>query len=140
MADLGHAVVEHVKPGPENPLGNKWIGLSIPAVGIHGTNQPASIYRFATHGCIRMHPDDVAEFFDYVTIGSPVRVIYEPILLSIEETGTFLEVHQDVYGKSGRFEEPVATILREARLDHLLGSREVKRATSERAGRAVRID
>ena len=53
MQRSGHAVLTRVAPGPDNPLGAFWIGLDRPGFGIHGTNAPASIYRFQTHGCIR---------------------------------------------------------------------------------------
>ena len=49
-------VLTQVPPGPENPLGKHWVGLSIPGIGIHGTLAPASIYHFQSHGCIRLHP------------------------------------------------------------------------------------
>ena len=41
-----------VPPGPDNPLGNHWLGLSIPRFGIHGTNDPTSIYHFNLYGCV----------------------------------------------------------------------------------------
>jgi L,D-transpeptidase ErfK/SrfK len=86
-----------VPPGPANPLGKHWLGLSIPGVGIHGTNAPASIYRVTTHGCIRVGPDDIAWLFPRVSVGTPGQIIYEPILLAATEEGVFLEVHVDVY-------------------------------------------
>src|SRR5207244_4257585 len=55
----GKPVLTHVPPSPANPLGKYWLGLSIPGVGIHGTNAPSSIYNLQTHGCIRLHPDDI---------------------------------------------------------------------------------
>jgi len=42
-----------VPPGPNNPVGDRWMGLSIPGYGIHGTNVPSSIGNAASHGCIR---------------------------------------------------------------------------------------
>jgi L,D-transpeptidase ErfK/SrfK len=86
-----------VPPGPNNPLGAFWIGLSLPSVGIHGTNAPASIYRAATHGCIRVGPDDIAWLFPRVAVGTPGQVIYEPILLAVVDGEILLEVHGDVY-------------------------------------------
>ena len=43
-----------VPPGPNNPVGTRWMGLSIRGYGIHGTNVPSSIGKAASHGCIRM--------------------------------------------------------------------------------------
>jgi lipoprotein-anchoring transpeptidase ErfK/SrfK len=62
-----------VPPGPANPLGNRWIGLSQPGYGIHGTNVPNSIGQAASHGCIRMRKADVEELFKLVEIGDPVE-------------------------------------------------------------------
>jgi lipoprotein-anchoring transpeptidase ErfK/SrfK len=63
-----------VRPGPSNPLGTRWIGLSLPGYGIHGTNQPASIGHKASHGCIRMRNRDVEELFTLVRVGDAVEL------------------------------------------------------------------
>jgi L,D-transpeptidase ErfK/SrfK len=93
----GQKLPAKVPPGPANPLGRYWLGLSIGSVGIHGTNAPASIYGTVTHGCIRMHPDDVAALFSLVEVGSPGVTLYEPILLAEEDGEIYLEVHPDAY-------------------------------------------
>lgn len=64
-------------PGPENPLGTHWIGLDLKHFGIHGTNQPRSIGRKASHGCIRMRNEDVAELFARVRAGDTVELLAE---------------------------------------------------------------
>jgi L,D-transpeptidase ErfK/SrfK len=89
-----------VAPGPDNPLGQFWLGLSTGSVGIHGTNAPASIYRAATHGCIRLHPEDVAWLFDHVDVGMPGQVIYEDVLLAVADNEVWVEAHPDVYRRS----------------------------------------
>ena len=61
MRREGKDVLTRVPPGPDNPLGRHWIGLSIGGIGIHGTIAPSSVYHFRSHGCIRLHPDDVEE-------------------------------------------------------------------------------
>lgn len=63
-----------VGPGKSNPLGTRWLGLSIKGYGIHGTNLPRSIGRRASHGCIRMRNADVEDLFDLVTVGMPVTL------------------------------------------------------------------
>jgi lipoprotein-anchoring transpeptidase ErfK/SrfK len=64
-----------VPPGPGNPLGTRWMGLSAPGVGIHGTPDDASIGYSASHGCIRMHVPDAEWLFDHVDWGTPVVII-----------------------------------------------------------------
>jgi L,D-transpeptidase ErfK/SrfK len=94
---LGRTLPASVPPGPANPLGRFWIGLSGGAVGIHGTNAPSSIYGAVTHGCMRLHPDDIAWLFPRVSTGMTVRTVYEPVLLADIGGRVFLEVHPDVY-------------------------------------------
>jgi L,D-transpeptidase ErfK/SrfK len=94
---LGRTLPASVPPGPANPLGRFWIGLTGGSVGIHGTNAPSSIYGAVTHGCMRLHPDDVAWLFPRVRVGMTVRTVYEPVLLADIGGRVFLEVHPDVY-------------------------------------------
>jgi L,D-transpeptidase ErfK/SrfK len=108
MRRAGKPVLTHVPPSPDNPLGEYWIGLSLPGIGIHGTNAPSSIYRLATHGCIRLHPDDVRDLFPRVDIGTKGRVIYEPVLAARAGDSVYLEVHPDAYKKKP---EPLRYVL-----------------------------
>jgi lipoprotein-anchoring transpeptidase ErfK/SrfK len=64
-----------VLPGPNNPVGTRWMGLSKTGYGIHGTNEPKSIGRAASHGCIRMARVDLEEFYPMVAVGDTVRLI-----------------------------------------------------------------
>ena len=64
-----------IPPGPNNPLGTRWMGLSSPGVGIHGTNNDASIGYSVSHGCIRMHVHDAEWLFNRVDIGTTVFII-----------------------------------------------------------------
>jgi hypothetical protein len=64
-----------IPPGPGNPLGTRWMGLTAPGVGIHGTPDPASIGYSASHGCIRMLIPEATWLFDHVRIGTPVLIV-----------------------------------------------------------------
>jgi lipoprotein-anchoring transpeptidase ErfK/SrfK len=66
-----------VLPGPQNPVGTRWMGLSIPGYGIHGTNEPNSIGKAASHGCIRMAKADLEEFYELVAVGDTVELVGE---------------------------------------------------------------
>jgi lipoprotein-anchoring transpeptidase ErfK/SrfK len=65
-----------VIPGgsPHNPMGAAALTLGDGEYAIHGTNRPSSIGRFVSHGCIRMHNDDIRELFRMVSVGTPVIV------------------------------------------------------------------
>jgi len=64
-----------IPPGPGNPLGTRWMGLSAPGVGIHGTPDSASIGYSASHGCIRMLIPEATWLFDHVQLGTPVLIV-----------------------------------------------------------------
>jgi hypothetical protein len=57
-------------------FGTRWMGLNVPwgIYGIHGTNKPWSIGQFASHGCIRMRNKDVEELFEWIPVGTPVKI------------------------------------------------------------------
>lgn len=63
-----------IPAGKDNPLGTRWMGLSAKGFGIHGTNQPKSIGRAASHGCIRMAKKDLEELFQLVRVGDSVEI------------------------------------------------------------------
>jgi lipoprotein-anchoring transpeptidase ErfK/SrfK len=66
---------EPIPPGPGNPLGTRWMGLSAPYVGIHGTPDAASIGYSASHGCVRMLIPQVEWLFTQVDVGTPVFIV-----------------------------------------------------------------
>jgi lipoprotein-anchoring transpeptidase ErfK/SrfK len=67
--------LEPVPSGPGNPLGTRWMGLDVYAVGIHGTPDAASIGYSASHGCIRMQIADAEWLFERVEVGTPVFIV-----------------------------------------------------------------
>lgn len=108
MQREGRAVLTEVPPGPDNPLGAHWLGLSMPGYGIHGTIAPSSVYHFRSHGCIRLHPDDIAELFGRVEIGTSGLLAYQPVLLAVTGDGRILlEAHRDIYNKGS---DPTQTV------------------------------
>lgn len=114
MRREGKPVLTQVPPGPENPLGRHWIGLSLPAIGIHGTIAPASVYGFRSHGCIRVHPDDVAELFDRVAVGERGRIVYLPLLLAQGGDGRiWFEANPDAYRRGAGTLETVRAMARD---------------------------
>jgi lipoprotein-anchoring transpeptidase ErfK/SrfK len=65
---------KEILPGKDNPLGTRWIGLSLKGYGIHGTNVPSSIGKAASHGCFRMGQADVEDLYSRVQVGDAVTV------------------------------------------------------------------
>lgn len=88
-----------VEAGPDNPLGDRWMGLDTGGLGLHSTTQPTSIGSAASHGCMRMYPQSARELFEKVEVGFPVRIEYEPVKLGRDaESGSLcISIFPDVY-------------------------------------------
>ena len=82
-----------IPPGPDNPLGEYALYLGWPSYLIHGTNDARGVGRHSSRGCIRLYPADIAELFAEVPIGTPVRVVHEPVKLGWVGGELFLEVN-----------------------------------------------
>ena len=120
MRRAGKTVVTIVPPGPSNPLGEYWLGLSLDSIGIHSTIEPSSIYQFGTHGCIRLLPAAARTVFEAVSVGALGTVIYEPTLLARVDDRVFLEVHRDVYGRGTPSIDAIRAMAEEMGVDDLI--------------------
>ena len=67
--------LDPIPPGPGNPLGTRWMGLSASGIGIHATPDAASVGYSRSHGCVRMLPSHAEWLFDRVEIGTPVFIV-----------------------------------------------------------------
>ncbi|HRY23109.1 MAG: L,D-transpeptidase family protein [Geminicoccaceae bacterium] len=84
-----------VPSGPDNPLGLFALYLGFPTYLIHGTNKPYGVGRRVSRGCIRMYPSGVASLFQQVPVGTPVRIMNDPIKLGWSAGELYIEVHPD---------------------------------------------
>jgi L,D-transpeptidase ErfK/SrfK len=84
-----------IEPGPDNPLGEHALYLGWPPCLIHGTNDARGVGRHSSRGCIRLYPDDIAELYQLVAPGTPVRVIDEPVKVGWIGGELYLEVNPD---------------------------------------------
>lgn len=71
---LGTFTIVNKQVNPGGPYGTRWMGLSKPHYGIHGTNNPASIGTAASNGCVRMYNNDVNDLFNQVPVGAVVSI------------------------------------------------------------------
>jgi len=79
-----------IAAGKSNPVGTRWMGLSAKGYGIHGTNQPNSIGKAASTGCIRMSKKDLEELFAIMDVGDAVQIRAErdEQIAAVFDTGT----------------------------------------------------
>lgn len=106
-----------VPPGPENPLGTHALRLSLGSILIHGTNRPFAVGRRASHGCIRMYPEDIPKLFQAVPKGTEVSIIQQPVKVGLLGNRIYLEVHKDQAMRINYFDEAV-TLLRKLMKRH----------------------
>lgn len=83
-----------VPPGPDNPLGSFAMRLSVPSVLIHGTNKPWAVGRRATHGCLRLYPEDIPRLFLLVKNGERVTIVKQPVKAGVLNKRVLVEVHK----------------------------------------------
>ncbi len=86
-----------VPPGPENPLGSRWMTIGATSYGIHGTSTRWSIGRMATHGCVRLYEDEIQRLFEDVPTGTPLALLYEPYKWGVHRGQIYFEAHPDLY-------------------------------------------
>ncbi len=109
-----------VPPGPDNPLGAYAMRLALSgSYLIHGTNNPIAVGMAVTHGCIRMYPEDIAELFPMVAVGTPVYLINEPVKVAWIDGQLMLEAHPPVDAQ-GQTTEPELSVF-EGLLEKALG-------------------
>ncbi|HTV96515.1 MAG TPA: L,D-transpeptidase family protein [Steroidobacteraceae bacterium] len=108
-AQAGDPLPAVVGPGPDNPLGEFKIrlGFGDGTYEIHGTNNPTAVGLAVTHGCIRMYPEDVAQLFPRLPVGTPVRLINVPVKVAWVDGELLLEAHPPVDAQGESFEPDV---------------------------------
>jgi L,D-transpeptidase ErfK/SrfK len=106
MKKNGRKVVTEVPPGTKNPLGKYAFKTSLPGVLIHSTSKPGSIFTFASHGCIRVHPQNMEELFPTIPVKTSGEIVYQPVKLAFSDDGrVFIEVHGDIYKRYKNLDE-----------------------------------
>ena len=93
-ASKGDPLPPVVPPGPDNPLGDFAMRLSIPSYLIHGTNQPWGVGLRVSHGCVRLYPEDIARLFPEVPKGTRVTIVNQPYVAGWRNGQLYLEAHQ----------------------------------------------
>ncbi len=137
-AEAGDPLPAVVPPGPDNPLGQYALQLSLPGYLIHGTNKPAGVGMRVSHGCIRLYPEDIETLFRQVPRGTPVRIVDQPVLAGWVDGTLYLEVHPALEdGRDLAAEAEKAIAAAEARGSHpplALNREAVARVVAEKRG------
>lgn len=93
MREEDPSLPEQIPPGSDNPLGTHALYLGWPQYAIHGTNRPYGIGRRVSSGCIRLYPENIVTFFDKIEVGTPVRVVDQPVKAAWIDGALYIEAH-----------------------------------------------
>ena len=110
--EAGDPLPAQVPAGPDNPLGLYAMNLGWPSYLIHGTNKPPGVGMRASHGCIRMYPEDIATVFPEIPVGMKVTVVNQPLLYRWQDDALYVQsypLHEDERDGAGKEKKaPVA--------------------------------
>ncbi|WP_454782425.1 L,D-transpeptidase family protein [Legionella sp. WA2022007384] len=111
----GDFLPDEFPSGPYNPLGQHALRLGWPTFLIHGTNRLNGIGSRVSAGCLRMFPDDIEYLFRMVPIGTPVRVINEPVKIGKQDGAWVIQIHPLLSEQHGK---PLQSVVQEQLKDH----------------------
>lgn len=83
--ESGEELPEYFPPGPDNPMGMLALKTGFPGIFIHATNRPWGIGLRVSHGCLHLYPEDAAEIFPNIAVGTPIRFIDEPFVIGLDK-------------------------------------------------------
>ncbi len=124
---------------PDNPLGKYRFELSIPRYAIHGTNIAWGAGMPVSHGCARLYPEDIAQLFPLVPVGTPVEFVYQPVKVGQRDGVVYVEAHDDLYKLGGTRVGDTLALLRKRRLPPPPDRRVVQAALKASRGMPLRL-
>jgi L,D-transpeptidase ErfK/SrfK len=89
--EAGDPLPSKVPPGPDNPLGAYMMTLGWPSYLIHGTNKPYGVGLRSSHGCMRFYPEDIAELYDKIPVGTKVTVVNQPFVFGWHDGALYVQ-------------------------------------------------
>jgi L,D-transpeptidase ErfK/SrfK len=89
--EAGDPLPSKVPPGPDNPLGAHMMRLGWPSYLIHGTNKPYGVGLRSSHGCMRFYPEDIAELYDRIPVGTKVTVVNQPFVFGWRDDSLYVQ-------------------------------------------------
>lgn len=123
-----------VPPGPDNPLGDYRIRLDFDLYAIHGTNDPWSVGRLTTHGCVRLYPEDIEFVYQIVDRGYPGEFVYQPVKVGERKGRVFVEVHMDVYEMFEDLQAHARSVVAKAGLESRIDPERFETAVRQQLG------
>lgn len=101
FAEHGKEMVKEVPAGPNNPFGKYALRIGTSEYLLHGTNKRFGIGMRASSGCIRMYDNDIEWLYNNIAVGTPIRILEQPIKMSYEQDGQKIELHSPLTPSGG---------------------------------------
>ncbi len=133
------ALPKEIPPGDDNPLGSHALRLSLGDVLIHSTNRPWGIGRKATHGCIRLYPEDMPTLFGLASVGTTVTIVRQPVKVGKSKGNVYIEVHKDDFLKGFDYGREARLLLNKKALLGKVDKQKLKQALKTKQGFPVDI-
>lgn len=135
MEMKGDVVRDIVPPGPNNPLGRYSVKTSLSGILIHETIWPTSVYQYRSHGCIRVLPSDMEEFFNRVEISTSGEILYNTVKVAVSNDGRILlEVNRDIYRRIVSLDAEAKQMIINAGLEEKVDWQKVDMVVREKSG------
>ncbi|ABS76552.1 peptidase M23 [Coxiella burnetii] len=134
----GDPVPKMMPSGPENPLGYYALRLSQPTYLIHGTNDPSSVGRRSSAGCIHLYPEDIKALFGMVSVDTPVLIINQPYVVGQNDGKLYLEAHLPLKEDRKELFANLSGVVETLINDHLKSAPEEPRINLEKATEIVK--
>ncbi len=144
-AKEGVEIPKMVPPGPDNPLGEYALRLSMPTYLIHGTNDNSGVGRRSSSGCLRMYPEDIEKLYHAVKKGESVQVINAPYKIGRHNGNVYVEGHlplQEVQAKFANLDKVLEKNLIKlggAQIQQSVDMKKALRIASEQQGLPQRV-
>lgn len=135
MRREGLTAKESYPPGKKNPVGGYVLQTTLPGILIHDTIDPSSVFRYMSHGCVRLLRKDMEQLFDNVRSGMAGRITYSPVKIAEVGNGKiFMEVNRDVYKKIPDMQGAARELLRKAGLFRKVDMKKVEQLVQAGTG------
>ncbi len=117
--DNGEDLEPVIGPGPDNPLGKYAFYLEWPSYLIHGTNKPSGVGLRSSHGCMRLYPEDIEQFFNMIPVGTQVRVVNQPYVMGWHDGQLYLQPYDALEDDSRDWKKAQQKLLTKSLAPHL---------------------
>jgi L,D-transpeptidase ErfK/SrfK len=94
----GDPLPPEIRPGPDDPMGTRALYLGWPEYAIHGTNKPVGVGMRVSHGCMHLYPEDILQLYDMVPVGTPVRVVNQPLVFGWHRGDLYMQAFDPLAG------------------------------------------